>query len=334
MANGYSITQTPSSAGLTDISGLLKQLTGEYGKTREKREQRYEQGLQTLQRVADLMAGPEFDKYAQEMHEAARRKTVGESTQNLISAGLMGTERATQPGMQFEREVGTPFRLGMAEQKAGRVAGSLGRVADYMASFPDIYPEPGTLAYLATGGFGQLSPQQKMAQSELPYLLSAAQSGGGGGTTGYTGGGGGTTGYTSGGYSSPFGSGLSSSRWGGGGGTVSIPSYSSGGTQQQAGGTQQQTGGIKYPLTMEHEEMAQYVAGQQPKIGDFGFGVGGEYAQATAPIQGSTQPTEAGTVIRTEGESGRQYMAGYVSAGVPQGAVVSPDGKSWYKYLD
>jgi len=159
------VTMNPSTLGRTDIAGLLQQLTGE-------REQKYQAGLETLQRVADLMAGPEFDKYAQSMYETAKKETVGAGMQNLISSGLMGTERAMQPGMQFEREVGTPFRLGLAEQKAGRIAGALGRVADYMQAGT---PDAGTLSYLATGGFGALSPQEQMAMQQFPYLMQAAQ---------------------------------------------------------------------------------------------------------------------------------------------------------------
>jgi hypothetical protein len=153
--------------GQTDISGLLQQLSAE-------REEKYGQGLNVLQQVASMMAGPEFDKLAESLYETAKKETVGAGMQSLIGAGLMGTERAMQPGLQFEREVGTPFRLGLAEQKAGRIASALGNIANYMQAGT---PEAGTLAYLATGGFGQLTPGQKLESELLPYLLQAAQQG-------------------------------------------------------------------------------------------------------------------------------------------------------------
>jgi len=177
-----SVTQTPSKEGLTDIAGLLDRLTKQYETTRAERGERYGAGLQTLQRMTDIMAGPEFGKYATELYESAKRKGVGAGVSRLISSGMAGTTRMLEPERGFEREVGTPFRLGLAEQRAGRIASAMGRTAEYMKTFPDIYPEPGTLAYLATGGFGQLTPEQKMASQEFPYLMRAAQAGGAGGT--------------------------------------------------------------------------------------------------------------------------------------------------------
>ena len=288
------VIQTPSTEGRTDISGLLQSMTGE-------RSQLYKGGLDILQQIAAMMQGPEFDKYAEEMYESAKRKAVGAGTSRLISSGLMGTTRAVEPEQSFEREVGTPFRLGLAEQKTGRIASALGNIANYMQGFA---PSAGTLAYLATGGFGQLSPEQKLAAQELPSLLQAAQRSGGG-TTGWGGGGGGgtTSAFTpTGGYQQPYSGGTT-------GAQIGVQRYT--GVETPTGGAWQPqegeswygpnapggTGGATYAGGQWVPEDLSYLKGAaQGEPATFAGGGGGEFG-GYGYTGGWEEPT--GTVSKT-----------------------------------
>lgn len=187
------ITQNVSPTGLTDITGLMNLLTAQYGAGLTQRQKQYEAGLGKLEQALQIAQGPEFEAFPIEQYERAKTKATSAGLSRLISSGLMGTTRVTEPERAFETEVGVPFYKGLAEAKAGRISGALGNIAQYQAQFPNIYPEAGTLAYLATGGFGQLSPQQKLAAEELPTLARLATTGGGstGFMQGYGGGGGG-----------------------------------------------------------------------------------------------------------------------------------------------
>lgn len=318
----------PSASGRTDITGLLQQLTGE-------REQKYGQGLQTLQRVAEMMAGPEFDKYAESMYETAKKKTVGAGIQNLISSGLMGTERAMQPGMQFEREVGTPFRLGLAEQKTGRIAGALGRVADYIQAGT---PSAGTLSYLATGGFGALSPQEKMAMQQFPYLMQAASqreqanigldafgrpmsgtiqgAGGGGGSWGQGLGGGGRL------SSSSF-AGAGAGAGTGAGGYIGAPSRYGTSESGYAGGIAAQPiygalGETEYYTPPEKQQTAALFP--EGAGGQFGAGVGGSWEEPSSTINVNKAPSDPAMY--------QQYY-NWFWEGVAEGK--SPTTKQFYK---
>jgi len=294
------ITQNPSSAGLTDITGLMNLLTGQYGAGVTQRKKQYEQGLGRLEQALTTAQGPEFDQLALEQYGRAKTKAVSSGLSRLISSGLMGTTRAAEPERAFEAEVGVPFYKGLAEAKAGRISSALGNISQYQMQFPNIYPEAGTLAYLATGGFGQLSPQQKLAAEELPTLARLATIGGeggggtigGGGTVGGGGGGGGGYGGSlTGGLNYPGGGG--GGDVGGGEGGWNLPAGGAGGA-----GSSFQSPAYTGPTGTLLSPAGWQAAGGQPGpiesaaglqyAPEVGYGMGVSPVPTTTPSSGGT----------------------------------------------
>lgn len=209
-------TTSPTS-GMINPASLQDKLTADYEQTRLDRQQRYQQGMGLFGQIADLYKpGGAFEQAAMQQYALGKQQTLTSGMQNLISSGLAKGSNLGAMERGYEASVGTPFRIGVAAEGQGRLASAYQNMAGYMANFPDVYPTAGTLAHLATGGFGALSNQaaQASAQTSANYqatggslwgrdlLARGGTTAGGGTTTGGGATGGGQTGRA--GTASPF----------------------------------------------------------------------------------------------------------------------------------
>lgn len=232
-----------STRGLINPSALQDKLAADYEQARLAKQKRYEAGVGLFKQAADLYKpGGAFEQAAMQQYETGKRAALSGGMQNLISSGLAKGSNLGAMERGYEAEVGTPFRTQVAAEGQGRLAQAYQNLAGYMSGFQDIHPTAGTLAHLATGGFGALGglAAQSAAQTASNYQASGGslwgqdflgggnkrrgrQTTGGGGTAG-----GGIGGMTGGGQSgrssisSPFSSNPYRTGGGGGGGTTPI----------------------------------------------------------------------------------------------------------------
>lgn len=150
--------KSPGTIGTSTMADLLSIFLEDYLGARRKREERYEAGLGELRRVAG-MYGP---GYMAGQETAAIRG----AEQQLIGRGLGGTTRP------FATAAGTKARFRDVRQQAR--AGAMTNIANYMAGFQDIYPDPGTMAHLATGGFSGLLQAKGLGLQEAALTAPGA----------------------------------------------------------------------------------------------------------------------------------------------------------------
>lgn len=138
-----------------DLRGLLGRMESQYEEAKKESEQRYKSGLADLAEIAGLF-GPGYGA-------GAKQEVLAESGQALTGRGLAGTTRkmAEAGGIEAYFE----------NLRKGKLAEALKGTAAYQQNFPQIYPEAGELAHLATGGYSgllgkeQLQLQQAVAQA-------------------------------------------------------------------------------------------------------------------------------------------------------------------------
>jgi hypothetical protein len=141
-----------------DIPGMLNTLIGDYAQAKSDRQARYGQGLQLMQdAIAQFQPGGAFEQSAMNLYQQGKRNTMASGMQSLVSSGLAGTSNPMVMNKKYEEDVGNPFRMNLAAEQSSRLGSALQNAAGDMSSFQDIYPDAGTLSYLATGGFGALT---------------------------------------------------------------------------------------------------------------------------------------------------------------------------------
>jgi len=200
---------------MPNITGILDKLFAEYQAGKAKSEALFAQGESGLKDVVSMFQpGGAFEQSAMRSYELGKSDYMGNTMQGLMGAGLAKTSLPGQISAGYEERVGTPYRIGVAAEGSGRLASAMKDVAQYGLGYQNLYPNAGTLSYLATGGFGaisgaeaqkaQLAAQVAANQQPVSQPYSGGGSGsygpspfegllGGGGST--TGGGGGSTTY-------------------------------------------------------------------------------------------------------------------------------------------
>ncbi len=76
--------------------------------------------------------GGGFGKAALGVLETRKGKTLAKQQQSLVSAGLGGSTIGAGFGKKFEEDVGTPFRLGVEEQRLGALTQAMQAKAGYL----------------------------------------------------------------------------------------------------------------------------------------------------------------------------------------------------------
>lgn len=165
--------------GAGNLTELLKSLTSQYEETRAVKQQRYEEGKGILEGIVEQF-GPGYLKGEEQAQLASME-------QGMIGRGLGGTTRPAA--------VGVGIKARTRERATAARTGAMTNVAQYMAGFQDIYPQPGTLASLATSmeairsGTPSAPPMligagPSQTPTYLPSTLSAPATGQAGPTTG------------------------------------------------------------------------------------------------------------------------------------------------------
>lgn len=132
------------------MATLLERLYAGWTGAKERHLGRFKTGLSKLQEVAGLY-GPGY------MAGQERLALTGAKSA-LAARGLGGTTRP--------QAVSAGMKAGFEDvRRAGR-AGAMTNIADYMAGFKELEADPGTLAYLATGGFGAGMQERGMEMTE------------------------------------------------------------------------------------------------------------------------------------------------------------------------
>lgn len=138
-----------------DIRGLLGRMESQYDEAKKESEQRYEAGLADLAEAIGLF-GPGYGA-------GAEQEAMAEMGQSMVGRGLAGTTRKTAGA--------GGIKAYFENLRKGKIAETLARTAEYQRTSPDIYPEAGDVAHLATGGYSgllgkeQLQLQQAIAQA-------------------------------------------------------------------------------------------------------------------------------------------------------------------------
>ena len=165
--------------GAGNLSELLKTLTSQYEETRTAKQQRYEEGKGILEGIVEQF-GPGYLKGEEQAQLASME-------QGMVGRGLGGTTRPVA--------VGVGIKARTRERATAARTGAMTNVAQFMAGFQDIYPQPGTLASLATSmeaiksGIPSAPPMlvgagPSQTPTYLPSTLSPPATGQAGPTTG------------------------------------------------------------------------------------------------------------------------------------------------------
>ena len=170
---------TTGGGNVGNLTDLLKTLTSQYEETRTAKQKRYEEGVGILQSIVEQF-GPGYLKGEEQAQLASME-------QGMVGRGLGGTTRPAA--------VGVGIKARTRERATAARTGAMTNVANFMAGFQDIYPQPGTLASLATSaeaiksGIPSAPPMlvgagPSQTPTYLPSTLSAPASGMAGPTTG------------------------------------------------------------------------------------------------------------------------------------------------------
>jgi hypothetical protein len=201
---GQPVNSTPVTAPATPTTGTagtpatMQDLIGQYvqrmNDANTANENRYNQGLGLYDAIVQAyMPGGGYGAGAMKSYQQGKQQSMSQAMQSAVDAGLAGTTVPSGFGTKYEQEVGTPFRLNLADLQMGKLTDALANMA----------------------GFVERRTDQAPSSAELANLVQTASSAGGetgaGGGTG-TGGGSGTSGGTgtggssgSGTYTSPEG---------------------------------------------------------------------------------------------------------------------------------
>ena len=176
---GAARTAGITGGGIGNLTELLKSLTSQYEETRTAKQQRYEEGKGILEGIVEQF-GPGYLKGEEQAQLASME-------QGMVGRGLGGTTRPAA--------VGVGIKARTRERVTAARTGAMTNVAQFMAGFQDIYPQPGTLASLATSmeaiksGIPSAPPMlvgagPSQTPTYLPSTLSAPATGQAAPTTG------------------------------------------------------------------------------------------------------------------------------------------------------
>jgi len=134
-------------------------MRADYEAAVKARRERYEGGIGILEEVAGMF-GPEYLK-------GEEKRTLADVEQAMVGRGLGGTTRPAAVGAGVKADIRSRALKGRA--------GAMTNIAQYMAGFQDIYPQPGTLASLATS----MEAIRSRVPTAPPALISAGGDPGG-----------------------------------------------------------------------------------------------------------------------------------------------------------
>jgi len=200
-------------------SGVLGELAdtamSEYKLAKQANIDRYREAKSLYEEnLSQYQPGGAFGRGFEEQLKSAKLEDVGRQTQHQISSGLWGVQSTGAIGSQWEKKVGAPARLQLADMRMGKLAESRKDLAGVIERREDEYPDFRLIADLyqqaaaSGGGMSVRLPYTKDAGEMYNEVMRQP------GTRGASTGSGGFTNY--GGFGS----------FGGGGSSYARPSYS------------------------------------------------------------------------------------------------------------
>jgi hypothetical protein len=132
------------------VDNLIAQFQDQQQRANDANMQRYQQGLDILDRRIE-MEGQEgtFMKATEAGLARGKSQAVASGTQSLVSSGLASTTQAAGLGKKYEEEVGAPTRLKAADISAQRLSQSLMDKVGFIERREDVGPSYGDIAGLA-----------------------------------------------------------------------------------------------------------------------------------------------------------------------------------------
>lgn len=157
-------------------------------------ERRYTEGLDIYKNIASAYApGGTFGRGQLEQYQRRKTKDIASQRQQLISSGLSGTTISAGLEQGYESEVGTPFRLQLADLQTQRFAAAQQAQAGFIERRTDQAPSPELMAGLVTQAESGPGGADYGAGPTGGGVTGGGGAGAPGGTAGATGAGGGGT---------------------------------------------------------------------------------------------------------------------------------------------
>lgn len=112
-------------------------------------EARYQEAMGIYdQIISQYQPGGQFGQGALAQYEIGKTKALSQGMQNLVSSGLSNTTVAGAMPMQYEQEVGTPFRLQLEDMRMRLLSEAQQNKAGLIERRQDVYPDPNLMANL------------------------------------------------------------------------------------------------------------------------------------------------------------------------------------------
>jgi hypothetical protein len=115
-------------------------------------ELRYQQGLGLWDKIVSAYApGGSFGQGAMASYQQGMNKAESSYAQNMVSSGLYDSTTMAGYGGRYEQEVGTPFRLNLADEQTRGYTQGLQGAANFISSKNEQAPNPELMANLTKG---------------------------------------------------------------------------------------------------------------------------------------------------------------------------------------
>lgn len=136
-------------AAIPGVGELVSQFQEQGEAARAANEARYAQGLGIHEQlVGDFGAGGTMEAAAMQRYGQQKQTDIAAQMQQAVSSGMFGTTRPSTYGAAYEQQVGTPYKLGLAEAMAQRKAEAMRGQAGFIERREDIPPDPALMASL------------------------------------------------------------------------------------------------------------------------------------------------------------------------------------------
>lgn len=144
---------TPETGGTETTTPTVGDLVGTFQEqadaARAANEERYAQGLGIHEElVSDFGQGGTMEAAAMQRYERQKQRDMATQTQQMVSSGLYGTTMPGTMAATYEEQVGTPYKLGLAEAMAQRKTEAMRGQAGFIERREDTPPDPVLMAGL------------------------------------------------------------------------------------------------------------------------------------------------------------------------------------------
>ena len=146
---GTIMPTTPVETTTPGVGELVGQFQTQAEEAKAATEERYQQGLGIHEELAATYGqGGTLQTAMMEQYRRQKERDLATQRQQMISSGLMNTTIAAGMPAAYEEQVGTPYRMQMADLMAQRKAEAMRGQAGFIERREDIPPSPELMASL------------------------------------------------------------------------------------------------------------------------------------------------------------------------------------------